>query len=463
MFTLALIAICLTGCRPTCEGSDCAARYPAADLALLRGGPWGGARDAESPDARISGRDDEGHDHALRTDGAGFLTGIPSVGEVRRWDALAFELGAAAVVALGDPAARFGAAVDGDTALLLVGAPDTSAGAGLDAAGAVYGFTRPAVVDGAVVDPLTVPDFTVLGSVGGARFGEGVVRCADLDGDGAADWVATAPGADVDARLAGAVFVAASSDTLSGDLQSDALRRLAGATAGEAFGTSVACTSDLTGDGIADLVVGAPWAADAGASGNAGAVYLFAGGPDIGRAAAAFTLTGESAGEALGAAVLTADLDADGAPELVAGAPARVVSSGADGRGGAVWVWSGTSLRAGTAARSTLLRTPYVDSALGTALSAADVDGDGALDLLVGAPGTNPAGDDVSAEAGAVHLFFGPSTTWPALATPDDAQTAVGAERQYLRTGERLAATDLDGDEAADLLLLTRAEADGAG
>jgi hypothetical protein len=461
MFTLALVAICLAACRPTCEGSGCEARYPAADLALLTGGAWPAAVDPETADQRISGRDDDGHDHALLADVDAVLVGVPAAGEVRRWDSLAFSFGAPVVLASGSAAERFGAAVAADSELLLVGAPALSAGDGLDGTGAVYAFDRGAF-DATAGTALRDPVWRVIGRAAGEGLGSVVVRCGDLDADGTPDWVAAAPAADGAERLSGAIFLGLSSDgALSGDVPAERLRVLEGGGSGAAFGTSAACAHDLTGDGVADLVVGEPWSSDT-LSGQ-GAVHVYAGGAGLPGAAPPLTFRGSAANEALGASLVTADLDGDGAPELVAGATGHSGGRGASTRAGAVSVWSGAELRArgAEASRAYLLRSTSAGAHLGSALVAADVDGDGVLDLLAGAPGL--AASEGAEQAGAAYVFRGPLSDWAAELLTADADVTIGGERQYLRTGERLAAADLDADGAADLIVLIRAAADGAG
>jgi hypothetical protein len=100
---------------------------------------------------------------------------------------------------------------------------------------------------------------------------------------------------------------------------------LSGGLAGDRFGHSTAA-GYVTSWELAvppparDLVVGAP-----GANGNAGAVYMFlrgfTDGQQLGVANAQVTITGAPAGARLGSSLATADLNADGFREIIAGAP----------------------------------------------------------------------------------------------------------------------------------------------
>ncbi len=91
------------------------------------------------------------------------------------------------------------------------------------------------------------------------------------------------------------------------------------------FGWSVAGRTDLNGDGATDIVVGAP-----GANMNAGKVYIYSGRTR----ALAFTIDSPVAGGRFGESVCSAaDFDGDGVSDIMVGAP----KAGA----GAVYVYSG--------------------------------------------------------------------------------------------------------------------------
>ena len=150
-------------------------------------------------------------------------------------------------------------------------------------------------------------------------------------------------------------------------------------TSGDHLG-SLAGIGDLTGDGIPDLLCGAP-----DATSGRGVVRLVSGATG----SVVWSRTGGSAGAHLGTALASiGDLNGDGHLDLAAGAP------GAD----RVLLLSG--------ANGSLLRalTGPAGSAFGRALApAGDLDGDGAGDVLVGAPFDDAAGTD----AGAALTFSG--------------------------------------------------------
>ena len=142
----------------------------------------------------------------------------------------------------------------------------------------------------------------------------------DLDATGAMDLVLSAYAAEFNT---GAVF--AFYDPSGNDLvDNDADIELAGETPGDFFGTALAA-GDVDGDGKTDLAIGARYAGVpdvAMLSGSDGAVYLYSG-EDL-EPTADVLFDGSVA--SLGASVALGDLDGDGLDDLVAGAPGGTAS-----------------------------------------------------------------------------------------------------------------------------------------
>src|SRR5439155_13951577 len=93
---------------------------------------------------------------------------------------------------------------------------------------------------------------------------------------------------------------------------------LTGAAAGDAFGNSVSSAGDVNGDGYADVIVGA-YLNDAGGT-DAGRAYVYYGGPGA-DAVADLTLTGAAAGDSFGYSVSSAgDVNGDGYADVIVGA-----------------------------------------------------------------------------------------------------------------------------------------------
>ena len=99
-------------------------------------------------------------------------------------------------------------------------------------------------------------------------------------------------------------------------------------------------------------------------------------------------LLGEAAGDEAGTALHVADIDADGTDDLLVGAP--YYDDGAVSNAGRAYLVYGAStlsgdLDLGLQAGLTITGSKIDDQA-GAALTAADMDADGLLDLAVGAP-----------------------------------------------------------------------------
>ncbi|MBK8978191.1 MAG: FG-GAP repeat protein [Planctomycetes bacterium] len=165
-----------------------------------------------------------------------------------------------------------------------------------------------------------------------------------------------------------------------------------GDSPGDRFGASVGGAGDVDGDGCADLIVGSPGADGAAAGADAGSARVYSGRHGTILAA----LYGDVAGGQLGFAVAGAgDVDDDGYDDVIVGAPF-------DHTGGR---YAGSArLHSGrTGARLYRFDGDHPGATFGHAVAGAgDVDGDGCGDVIVGAP---DAGDRF--QAGSAAVFAG--------------------------------------------------------
>ncbi|WP_030682639.1 FG-GAP and VCBS repeat-containing protein [Streptomyces sp. NRRL B-1347] len=172
----------------------------------------------------------------------------------------------------------------------------------------------------------------------------------DVNGDGYDDLVTGNP----NAAKGGAISVRYGADAKLGapvTYTQDSAGVPGNGEDGDRFGWSVA-TGDVTGDGLADVAVGAP-GETSGAAGarGAGSVVVLKGGPRGLRDGSASHQdtprvpgVGED-GDAFGSNVRLKDVDKDGKADLATGAGGEDIGSGADARrdAGAVWVLRGSS------------------------------------------------------------------------------------------------------------------------
>ncbi len=219
---------------------------------------------------------------------------------------------------------------------------------------------------------------------------------------------------------------------------------LLGAAAGDGAGYSVATAGDYDGDGFDDVFVGA-WSNDDGGV-DAGAAYLVRG-PTTGTldlGSADLLLVGESAGDQAGLSVAVAgDVDGDGQSDVLVG------GWGSDAGGaysGAAWLVNGP--RFGTvdlgAADATFIGEASGDFAGQAVSGAGDLDSDGYDDLIVGAPGT-------ASGMGTAYVVLGPVSGDLDLSAAD--ATIVGDVADDATGGALAAMGDVDGDGVSDVMV----------
>ncbi len=305
--------------------------------------------------------------------------------------------------------------------------------------------------------------------------GRSVSGAGDVNGDGFADLLVGAYGADPNGSYSGAAYVVFGGETVGsggsvelGTLTGSDGFRLNGAAANDRAGTAVSGAGDVNGDGFADLLVGARYADPNGS--NSGAAYVVFGGATVGSGGTValgtldgsdgFRLNGAAAFDYAGWSVSGAgDVNGDGFADLIVGAiqPAPNL-----GRSGAAFVLFGgeTVGSSGAVGLGTLdgsdgfrLNGAAAFDYAGFAVSGAgDVNGDGVDDLLIGAPKADPNGG----LSGAAYLLFGRGNTVTvglgALDGSEGFQVAGAAAVDYagLSVSE---AGDVNGDGFTDLIL----------
>ena len=243
---------------------------------------------------------------------------------------------------------------------LVIGAPKVTP------LGAAFVYFGKAVLD-------TVADVRIDSPAADNQFASGL-DVGDFNGDGAADVAIGARWDAQDGRYAGRVMLYYGGAQLhtSPDLV------LHGPAPGAVFGFPN-FVGDVDGDGYADLAVGAEGAD--GFEPNAGAVFLYRGGPNP-SGQPALVYRGEKQGDLFGSAIVNADLNGDGDADLVI--PARR-SDGDQRDNGRVYVFYGG--RHPDATADAVFNGTGLMSEFGTAVGTLPGSGDRFASLLIGAPG----------------------------------------------------------------------------
>jgi FG-GAP repeat len=334
----------------------------------------------------------------------------------------------------------------------------------------VFGQASTTTID---LGALGARGFRIDGAAAGDRAGSAVAVAGDVNGDGRADVLVGAGGADDNGRSeSGSVYVVfGKTDTSSVDLAALGARgfRIDGAAAGDRAGFSVAGAGDLNGDGRADVLVGAEGADDAGRT-DSGSAYLIFGKPDTSSVdlaalgARGFRIEGAAAGDRAGFSVAGAgDMNGDERVDLLVGA-AGADHNGRTDSGTAYVVFgqsSATTIDLGAlGGRGFRIDGAAADDRAGVSVAAAgDVNEDRHLDLLVGAFSAGHIDRD---DSGSAYLVFGktdPSSVDLAALGVRGFRVDGGTPssiRRSARTGLPGSAMagvgDVNGDGRADLL-----------
>ena len=373
---------------------------------------------------------------------------------------------------------------------LIVGVPDNTY---TGAAYVIYGTdgNRTGTLE---LDSLTVTDgFKILGEAIDGDAGFSVSSAGDVNGDDIDDLIVGAPDDSEGGYYAGAAYVIyGTNGNRTGTLELDSLTdsdgfKIVGITAtyeyneytyydGDDAGSSVSSAGDVNGDGIDDLIVGAPNNDEGGT--DAGAAYVIYG-TDGNRTGTleldsltvtdGFKIVGEGYA---GACVSSAgDVNGDGIDDLIVGAN---YNDEYINYVPAAYVIYGTSETRGTLNLSNLtgddgfkiVSSEYdgYDIDQVSVSSAGDVNGDGIDDLIVGVTWHAP-GDTYNLYPGAAYVIYGTSAVRSTLdlasLTNSDGFKILGENAEDGVGCSVSSAGDVNGDDIDDLIVGADANDDG--
>ncbi|MDP3981718.1 MAG: VCBS repeat-containing protein [Chlamydiota bacterium] len=275
-----------------------------------------------------------------------------------------------------------------------------------------------------LLNPPNVYRFYLNGSYN--HLGRSVSSAGDVDGDGLADILIGGPRGDpwpqidrgpgkVYLKLGKNLPMPSSLTSINLSVQADYTFVGDGGSIEDGVGSAVSNAGDIDGDGVPDLLMGAPY--DDSGGNNAGKVYLVLGstigllpvGSTINLSSADYFFPGTDPDDFLGRSVSSAgDIDGDGLADILMGAPENAYSSTGPDRG-VTYLFKGSKIVASgggqiqLSSANYIFKGEYLRNASGFSVSGAgDVNGDHLSDILIGAPKNDTCGVD----AGKTYLVL---------------------------------------------------------
>ena len=307
-------------------------------------------------------------------------------------------------------------------------------------------------------------------------FGSSLAALGDLDGDGVTDLAVGALGDNTGGVVRGAIYVLMlnSNGTVKNSVKiADSTNGGPSLSDGDLFGSSVTSLGDLDGDGVTDLAVGAQDDDTGGTYSNRGAVYVFFLNNN-GTAKSSVKIASDTTGgptladeDRFGISVTTlGDLDGDGVTDLAVGARGDDTNGRERGAVHVLFLNSDGTVKSSVKIASDTNGGPTLanrDLFGWSVASLGDLDGDGVVDLAVGAQaddtGEDRAGQsgevEESANRGSVHLVLlnSDGTAKNSIKIADEMNGGPQLENEDRFGSSVTSLGDLDGDGVIDLAI----------
>lgn len=288
------------------------------------------------------------------------------------------------------------------------------------------------------------------GEASGDQAGYSVASAGDINNDGYGDILIGAPETEQ-----GTVYLIYGQATAFTSASLSTAIKFTGEVSGDKAGYSVSSAGDVNTDGYDDFLIGAIDNDDS--EGHAGAVYLVYGQSalyaSVNSLSSYVEFTGEADSDYAGYKLSTAgDVNHDGYGDFLISAYSN---GNSHNNAGAVYLFYGQSAAFASASLSTagaIFQGENTGDYSGTALSSADVNGDGYTDIIIGARKAEVGG---VSNSGSVYLIYGGTGATALTGAIDlsvaDTKFSGLAEGDFL--GTAIASADINYDTYGDLII----------